>query len=312
MTTTSLRPRRITSRVLLAGITAVLLSSLTAPAALAAPAAPISATAVSSARPVALSTASSATPTSLVAAANPAGGDPSGAKYSTGRAVTTVGQIMGLTNSCTATVVGSTSGRVLVTAAHCVYIPAKAPAFTGGFHGQAPGWIKQLTFVPGRAGDQAPYGVWGVDRSWVDQRWIDSGDPRFDVAFVRLAPLQGRTAQQSLGSQGITFDAVTGHPAATVLGYPGEAPFDGTSMRRCTTPAVGTPGPTYFDDLSIGCRMNPGASGGPWMTGFDAKRGTGTVVAVTSAMAPDHSNQLYGVRLGAAAQRLYESADRGR
>ncbi|WP_219419424.1 trypsin-like serine peptidase [Pseudonocardia nigra] len=224
-------------------------------------------------------------------------------------AASTVGQLLGPGSSCTATVVASDSGRVAVTAAHCVYIPRRHDRFAGGFRGRPPGWITDLAFYPGRAGKEAPYGKWNVDHMWIDQRWQDSGDPHFDVAFLRLADLDGRTAEHTLGAQGIAFATTRiSSSSVTMLGYPVEPPFDGTTLRRCTGSAVDTPGSTSSDALGMECRMTAGSSGGPWLIAFAPERGSGTVIAATSYQGLD-GRRTYGIPLGTSARHLYETAD---
>lgn len=56
-----------------------------------------------------------------------------------------------------------------------------------------------------------------------------------------------------------------------MLGYPVEAPFDGTALRRCAGPAAPVGSDTGL--VSVTCAMTGGASGGPWLTGF--ARGAG-------------------------------------
>jgi hypothetical protein len=136
------------------------------------------------------------------AAAAAAGGDDSrGALYRAPRSAS-VGQLLSRTTSCTATVVGSHTGNVAVTAAHCVYRPAAGPMATE-LPGP-PGWLPLGELIPGRAGDTTSYGRWPVQRAWVDPRWPQTGDPTFDVAFLRLAPLNGRSVAAVAGSQTIT------------------------------------------------------------------------------------------------------------
>ena len=236
-------------------------------------------------------------------------GETSGARYSAGRATSTVGQLFDTRgDACTATVVGSASGRVAVTAAHCVYIPRIRVLKTSVQDGQPTGWIPLKEFVPGRAGDTAPFGVWSVDRAWVDSRWQQTGDPRFDVAFIRLGVLDGATAQAALGSQPIQFGAPAVGKPTTALGYPAGAPFDGLSMRRCTTAAT-IASTVVSGALLMPCAMTSGSSGGPWMTGFNASSGVGTVVAVTSFRPDGQTRQLAAIPLGAFAEQLHRSAD---
>ena len=140
---------------------------------------------------------------------------------------------------------------------------------------------------------------------WVDPIWQQTGDLRYDVAFLRLGTRQGQTPQQVLGAQGVVFDSVTGRPV-TVLGYPAQPPFDGTSLRRCTTPAT-TANPRVLT-VELRCPFNGGSSGGPWLADFDPDTGRGDVMAVTGYHFL-YDAILGGERLGAVARRLYTEAD---
>lgn len=311
-------PARRVHRTAAAVLLTVAATVLTATGAAAGPPPPAFAATAAGPAPAAMpwtDTISAATGTgtsvAVLSAAAPARttGDPSGARYSTGRASSTVGQLLDKRGgACTATVIGSSSGRIAVTAAHCVYIPRTRVLTDRYQDGQPTGWIPLEEFVPGRVGDTAPFGVWPIDRAWVDSRWQQSGDPRYDIAFIRLGVLDGATAQAALGSQPIRFNAPALGKPTTVLGFPTEAPFDGLSMRRCTNAA--TTGSTVVPGaLLMPCALTPGSSGGPWMTGFNATSGVGTVVAVTSFLPYGRMNQLAAIPLGASAEQLYRNAD---
>lgn len=250
-------------------------------------------------------TALDAAAAAIAAAGGDAGGDDSrGAPYRAPRSGS-VGQLLSATTSCTATIVGSRTGNVAVTAAHCVYWPAAGPMATE-LPGR-PGWLPLGELIPGRAGDTTPYGRWPVQRAWVDPRWTQTGDPTFDVAFLRLAPLNGRSVAAVAGSQTITFSLPIPGAPVTVLGYPAEAPFDGLSLRRCAASAVMI-NRDQWGALQMPCAMTAGASGGPWLTRFDPATGAGTVTAVTS-YADRISGRLSGIPIGGFAAALYQAAD---
>ena len=90
---------------------------------------------------------------------------------------------------CTASVVDSPAGDLVMTAAHCVA-------------GRAPG---HFVFVPGFHEGLTPYGVWSVTRVIVDQAWTAAADPEDDVAFLLVArsgttaPVQRFTGGERLG-----------------------------------------------------------------------------------------------------------------
>src|SRR5215475_2894951 len=66
---------------------------------------------------------------------------------------------------CTASVVDSPPGDLVITAAHCV-------------SGLAPG---QIAFVPGYRSGVAPYGVWRTSVVLSDSAWQATNDPDHDV-----------------------------------------------------------------------------------------------------------------------------------
>ncbi|MEU9419887.1 trypsin-like peptidase domain-containing protein [Streptomyces sp. NPDC048272] len=146
---------------------------------------------------------------------------------------------------CSAAVVHSPDGDLLVTAAHCVY--------RGGFR-------TNLAFVPGYRDGTAPYGVWVPTRIDVDPRWTESADPDHDVAFVRV---------RRPGHPGERLEDVTDAPAirfrprlpapARVVGYPNDAeqPVDCYNTARADGPA----------QVRLDCAGVPdGTSGGPILT----------------------------------------------
>ena len=89
---------------------------------------------------------------------------------------------------CTASVVDSPSGDVIVTAAHCLS-----------------GDARDLEFVPMYHDGQAPYGAWDVTGAYVSQRWLRDQDPQADFAFLTVRP------QDSGGTQR-TLQSVVGRP----------------------------------------------------------------------------------------------------
>ncbi|HJY58268.1 MAG TPA: trypsin-like serine protease, partial [Streptosporangiaceae bacterium] len=103
---------------------------------------------------------------------------------------------------CTASVIGSPHGDLVITAAHCV---------TG---------TSGIVFVPGYDRGAAPYGIWTVTKIYVDRSWTSSSNPDDDVAFLRVSqagstvPIEDVTGAEALK---------TGTPArqrVEVIGYP--------------------------------------------------------------------------------------------
>lgn len=229
-------------------------------------------------------------------------------------ALPTVGQLLVDAASCSAAVVASSSGRLAVTAAHCVYVPAATERMPDVADGREPGWADEVVFIPARSGDDAPYEVWGVERMWVDRAWQSDAAPEVDVAFLELRDMSAGTAQEVLGALGVRFDDGAGSephadgegmagPTVDVLGYPSTAPFDGTRLRSCDEVSTDR---GLAGLLEARCGLTRGASGGPWVV---PDRGWWSVVAVTSYLSWDRPGMLGGVRLGGVAERLWRAAD---
>jgi hypothetical protein len=144
------------------------------------------------------------------AAAEPGSGDPTvGPLFSGG---------LDAPHSCTASVVDSPSGDLILTAAHCL-------------SGTGVG----LQFAPGYDDGYLPYGVWTVVAAYVDPSWVATQDPAHDYAFLQLA------AQQHDGRQVSVEDETGGNLLA-------ETPPPGTSIR-----AVGYN--SGIDDAPISCTI---------------------------------------------------------
>lgn len=229
---------------------------------------------------------------------DPCGGRLRGDHYNAGLAGSAVGQLFGTEDgqdgACTATVVASAPGSVLATAGHCVFI-----------NGQ---WAQNIEFIPGRDGRRARFGRWKVDSVAVDQRWAQDQDWSHDVAFLCLAPQDGKTVAAVAGAQGISFSLPADQPPVTLLGYPSEEPFDGTTLRRCSAPAAATDDPAAASSWGMACEMTAGFSGGPVLTDLDPVSGAGYVIGVGSHYRLASSDR-WSARLDDAALELYRSVD---
>lgn len=180
---------------------------------------------------------------------------------------------------CTASVIDSPGGDLLVTAAHCLG-----------------GGTDDLYFVPGYHDGIAPYGVWRIGRATVDPRWSDTQDPDYDVAFAAVQPLHGRRVQDVVG--GYTLDT-SGPENATVrlTGYPSSADAPLTCVNRASA-FSGT-------QSRIACSAySGGTSGSPWVVG--GNRVIGVIGGFEQGGAtPDVS---YSAAFGDAVAALYRQA----
>lgn len=167
---------------------------------------------------------------------------------STTRGVPEVGALFANASStqhgCTASVIDSPQGDVLLTAAHCV-------------SGNGAGMV----FAPGYHNGISPYGRWTVTALHLAPGWLKSQDPQDDFAFLTVAPrtIDGRRIeiQQVTGAYQLGGNPHSGE-AITVLGYPAGSNNDPVTCRT----------KVYFTGAfpSFNCSgFVDGTSGGPWL-----------------------------------------------
>jgi V8-like Glu-specific endopeptidase len=191
---------------------------------------------------------------------------------------------------CSASVVHSRGGDLLITAAHCVT-----------------GTSGTIAFVPGYDKGRHPYGVWTVTRVYADRAWRSSANPDDDVAFLRVGrsrsgvPIEDVTGAEQLGS---------GTPPARqlveVIGYPNSSDQPITCRNRLKKP--------MRNQVEFDCGgYTNGTSGGPFLTRVSQKTGQGTVIGVIGGYeqggnTPDVS---YSPVFGANVAALYRTAVAG-
>jgi V8-like Glu-specific endopeptidase len=188
---------------------------------------------------------------------------------------------------CTASVVDSPAGDLVITAAHCVSgVPSRRLAFAPGYHDH-----------------REPYGVWQVVRVFADQAWTGSRNPDHDVAFLEVrqdgtaAPVQALTGGERLEAAAGAGEWVR------VIGYPRSRQRPLT-CQGLTSPSV--PGQQEFDCAGY----TAGTSGGPFLAHFDTLTGEGTVVGVIGGyqQGGDTPAISYSARFGPAVLALYAAA----
>ncbi|MFP5250816.1 MAG: trypsin-like serine peptidase [Actinomycetes bacterium] len=204
--------------------------------------------------------------------------------------------------TCTGTVINSDSGLIVATAAHCI------------FDDETRDWYDRILFAPGYERGDTPYGVWEAERWWVPEqyleantRWLDGADDDgwmgFDFGFIRFAPQGGRTLEQVVGGQGISFTAETN--GVVIAGYPGNDPFDSEVLRHCAEDRLnyGAGGDANY---GADCVMGDGASGSGWVSNVDPATGAGHITAVYSN---GGDTGAYGPPLGVTAWNGLQSLD---
>jgi V8-like Glu-specific endopeptidase len=194
------------------------------------------------------------------------------------------------THHCSASVVHSAKGDLIMTAAHCLW--------SGGHY------RRYLAFVPGYHNGVAPYGTWYTYSSGhqlVPAGWRQSQDPAYDYGFVAMAPYRGRNIESYTG--GLTL---TVHPTlpshASVVGY---ASGQGGRPLICNTTVTRSGAPKYFERLDC-VGLPGGTSGSPWIAA-----GTQNLIGLTGGYdrGGDHSTyKNYSVYFDHETRDLFNAA----
>jgi V8-like Glu-specific endopeptidase len=194
------------------------------------------------------------------------------------------------THFCTASVVNSPGKDLLVTAAHCL---------NGG---DGSGDKSDIVFIPDYRDGSTPYGIWTPQRLVVAPQWASSADPDYDVGFVVLKPYNGQNIEQVLGASQLGFDPGY-QQLVRVTGYPSSASAPITCL-NWTSKQSGT-------QLQFDCGgFTGGTSGSPWVTRFDPRSRTGTIVGVIGGYQEggDTPSVSYSAYFGSGVRQLYEQA----
>ena len=205
-----------------------------------------------------------------------------------GALFTTAGGKLG-SHFCTASVVNSPHGDLVITAAHCA---------TGSAAG--------VVFVPGYHSGAAPYGIWTVTKIYADAAWNSSANPDDDVAFLRvtqlgsIVPIEDVTGAEQLE---------TGTPArqlVEVIGYPNATQVPVTCRSWTREPMA--------DQLEFDCGgYTDGTSGGPFLADADPLNGQGAVIGVIGGyqQGGDTPQVSYSAMFGTNVAALYQTAVAG-
>jgi V8-like Glu-specific endopeptidase len=191
---------------------------------------------------------------------------------------------------CTASVVDSPAGDLVLTAAHCVT-----------------GTSGTIDFVPGYDDGATPYGVWTVTRVYVDQAWRSSARQDDDFAFLRVSdPSSSIPVEDETGAEKLVTGTPAVHQRVRVIGYPDTANQPITCQNSLREP--------MDDQLEFDCgAYTDGTSGGPFLTQVDASTGQGQVIGVIGGYQQGGNTPAvsYSAVLGSNAAALYKQAVTG-
>lgn len=232
---------------------------------------------------LAASYSSQAPGSSIQAAGMPFGGTPA-----VGALFTSSGGRLG-SHFCTASVVASPAGNLLITAAHCLQGRSLTPAGS-------------VVFVPGYDDGSIPYGTWPVTAVYVDSQWRRSQDPADDIAFLTVGGPDA-DIQQVTGAE--TLMVGQAPQQVEVIGYPGQA----NEPISCTAPARAFSATQMVFDCD---NYTNGTSGGPFLTSV-GPGGNGAVIGVIGGyeQGGDTPDVSYSARFTPALLSLYQTAISG-
>jgi V8-like Glu-specific endopeptidase len=191
---------------------------------------------------------------------------------------------------CTASVVDSPAGDLVITAAHCLT-----------------GTSGTVAFVPGYDRGSVPYGVWTVKEVYVDKAWSSSSSQDDDFAFLRVSqPGSGVPIEDVTGAERLATGTLPGREQVQVIGYPNATGQPVTCQNWLHEPMAG--------QLEFDCdSYTDGTSGGPFLSGVDQATGQGLVIGVIGGYQQGgNTPQIsYSAVLGASAAALYQRAVAG-
>lgn len=155
---------------------------------------------------------------------------------------------------CTASVVASSRGDLLVTAAHCL--------------GKVP--VSQMVFIPYYHDGTSPFGEWPVTSQTFPKHWFPHGSIGLDFAFLTVSGnVQAKAGAEKLR---VSFP------------LPRSARLEGYSLTGQPVVCTGRPARVVkagHQQLRFGCPgYSDASSGGPFLTRISQKSGLGTIVGV--------------------------------
>ena len=191
---------------------------------------------------------------------------------------------------CSASVINSPHGDLVITAAHCV-------THTSG----------TVVFVPGYDNGTTPYGVWTVTKVYVDKAWASSENPDDDFAILRVSQRGSKVPIEDVtGAERLITGQPYDHQLVQVIGYPDSSNQPITCENRLKEPMT--------DQLEFDCGgYTDGTSGGPFLAEVNLTTGQGAVIGVIGGyeQGGDTPQVSYSSAFGANVAALYKAAVAG-
>lgn len=207
--------------------------------------------------------------------------------------VPTVGALFFTTGTdshfCTASVVDSPRGDIIMTAAHCVY---------------GTSYATNIAYVPEWHNGVSPYGTWPVTSITVASGWIADQNQDLDFAFLTVAPPSGQWAPVQWVTGGLRLGInLPYNERIHVIGY----------NNTDDQPIVCDTTSGEFEPTQIEFYCNnywDGTSGGPWIVNYNPRTGTGIVIGDIGGyeQGGDYPYQSFSVYYSWSILALYNQA----
>uniref|UniRef100_A0A1D1Y9Z4 Glutamyl endopeptidase n=1 Tax=Anthurium amnicola TaxID=1678845 RepID=A0A1D1Y9Z4_9ARAE len=182
---------------------------------------------------------------------------------------------------CTATVIKSDNGNMVLTAAHCLWDIIDE------------NWNSEFYFSPGY--NNGNPGNLGTIRAHTFSIWtaFTEDETLYDYGFLKLYYPDGRKLQDDAGAFDWDFHVPPGEYQTTVFGYPFnsggmDCPRDGQHLCEWQGNSFEFQDslPNYQWHRGISVDVGYGSSGGPWIRNYDSNANTGNIMGVSHGFLP--------------------------
>jgi V8-like Glu-specific endopeptidase len=197
---------------------------------------------------------------------------------------------------------------LVLTAAHCAYDNARLAFATNWM------FIPEFDANPTYSCSSTKWGCWTASALVVHNGYASAGGFTWDAtlhdyafAVVHAGGHRGTQLDATVGKLAIAFGGVNAGQTMSAFGYPAGAPYDGRDLTYCSGPVSGDPN-TLGRTWGMGCTMTGGSSGGPWLSGFKASNGTGTLGSVNSYTYSGVA-KMHGPKFNSSTQSVYSAAN---
>ena len=238
-----------------------------------------------------------------------------------GLAAETTGKVLFALGSsyyvCSASVVKdkNTTQSLVLTAGHCVYDERNRQwatnwLFVPNYDAKAPTLTASGSFCASTL-----HGCWAADRLVASRGFTTAGGfntqaTLHDYAFAVVSTGGLDSTSQldaTVGAQQASYSDATSGGDTYLFGYPAAGKYKGKDLVYSRGP-LGTDPWNSNLTYQVASQMTGGASGGPWLQGFNAASGSGTIKSVTS-YGYSGVKALFGPKLNAETEAMFAAAD---